>query len=67
MSLSNKIRGGVLLANAFKEKGVEHVFTLAGGYVPPPPHLEGLWNVKCLLLIARTEQVAGHLADAHAE
>jgi acetolactate synthase-1/2/3 large subunit len=35
MNLSTKIRGGILLANAFKEKGVEHVFTLAGGFCNP--------------------------------
>ena len=35
-----KIRGGALLARALKEKGVEHVFTLAGGFCNPA--LEGL-------------------------
>ena len=29
--IKEKIRGGALLARALKEKGVEHVFTLAGG------------------------------------
>ena len=34
-----KIRGGALLARALKEKGIEHVFTLSGGFCNPA--LEG--------------------------
>ena len=30
-----KLRGGALLAQSFKEKGVDHVFTLAGGFCNP--------------------------------
>ena len=39
MKDSNILRGGQLLAKSFKEKGVEHVFTLAGGFCNPA--LEG--------------------------
>ena len=63
MSLSNKIRGGVLLANAFKEKGVEHVFTLAGGFCNPA--LEGFMECQMPVVNCPHEQVAGHLADAY--
>jgi hypothetical protein len=51
MNLSTKIRGGILLANAFKEKGVEHVFTLRWRILQSLLS-KALWNVKCLLLIA---------------
>ncbi len=36
------LRGGQLLAKSFKEKGIEHVFTLAGGFCNPA--LEGFMN-----------------------
>src|SRR5210317_1058419 len=63
MNLSTKIRGGILLANAFKEKGVEHVFTLAGGFCNPA--LEGFMECQMPVVNCPHEQVAGHLADAH--
>ena len=34
-----KLRGGALLAQSLKDKGVDHVFTLAGGFCNPA--LEG--------------------------
>ena len=36
------LRGGALLARALVEKGVEHVFTLAGGFCNPA--LEGFMD-----------------------
>ena len=51
MSLSNKIRGGVLLANAFKERVLNMYSPSLEDFAIPL--LKVLWNVKCLLLIAR--------------
>ncbi len=59
-----KIRGGALLARALKEKGVEHVFTLAGGFCNPA--LEGFMETQTSVINCPHEQVAGHLADGHA-
>ena len=59
-----KIRGGALLARAFKEKGVEHAFTLAGGFCNPA--LEGFMECQMPVINCPHEQVAGHLADGHA-
>ena len=42
MKDNNMVRGGQLLAKSFKEKGIEHVFTLAGGFCNPA--LEGFMN-----------------------
>lgn len=61
---TTKIRGGALLARALKEKGVEHVFTLAGGFCNPA--LEGFMNTQTTVINCPHEQVAGHLADGHA-
>ena len=58
-----KMRGGALLAHAFKEKGVEHVFTLAGGFCNPA--LEGFMECQIPVINCPHEQVAGHLADGH--
>lgn len=60
----SKIRGGALLARAFKEKGVEHAFTLAGGFCNPA--LEGFMECQMPVINCPHEQVAGHLADGHA-
>ena len=57
------IRGGSLLAFALKEKGVEQVFTLAGGFCNPA--LEGMMECKMSVINCPHEQVAGHLADGH--
>ncbi len=58
-----KIRGGALLARAFKEKGVEQVFTLSGGFCNPA--LEGFMQCGIPVINAPHEQVAGHLADGY--
>ena len=58
-----KIRGGVILAKALKEKGVDHVFTLAGGFCNPA--LEGFMECQMPVINCPHEQVAGHLADGH--
>jgi acetolactate synthase-1/2/3 large subunit len=64
MSEQKKIRGGALLARAFKQKGVEHAFTLAGGFCNPA--LEGFMECQMPVINCPHEQVAGHLADGHA-
>ncbi len=60
---SEKIRGGELLARALKEKGVEHAFTLAGGFCNPA--LEGFMKLQMPVVNCPHEQIAGHLADGH--
>lgn len=64
MNAVAKIRGGALLARAFKEKGVDHVFTLAGGFCNPA--LEGFMECQMPVINCPHEQVSGHLADGHA-
>lgn len=64
MNQVDKIRGGKLLARALKEKGVEHVFTLSGGFCNPA--LEGFMECQIPVVNCPHEQVAGHLADGHA-
>ena len=56
-----KIRGGALLARAFAEKGITHVFTLSGGFCNPA--LEGFADCGMTVINAPHKQVAGHLAD----
>ena len=56
-----KIRGGALLARAFAEKGITHVFTLSGGFCNPA--LEGFADCGMTVINAPHEQIAGHLAD----
>ena len=63
MTETKRLRGGNLLARAFHEKGVEHVFTLAGGFCNPA--LEGFMECGIPVINAPHEQVAGHLADGH--
>ena len=58
-----KLRGGQLLARALQEKGVDQVFTLSGGFCNPA--LEGFMECGIAVINAPSEQVAGHLADAH--
>ena len=53
-----------MLARALKEKGVDHVFTLAGGFCNPA--LEGFMECQMPVINCPHEQVAGHLADGHA-
>ena len=63
MKDNNMLRGGQLLAKSFKEKGIEHVFTLAGGFCNPA--LEGFMNHQIPVINCPHEQIAGHLADGH--
>jgi len=56
-----KLRGGMLLAKALQEKGVEQVFTLSGGFCNPA--LEGFMECGIPVINAPHEQTAGHLAD----
>ena len=63
MTDERRIRGGALLARALKEKGVDHVFTLAGGFCNPA--LEGFMECQMPVTNCPHEQVAGHLADGH--
>ena len=64
MGQTHRVRGGALLARALKEKGVDHVFTLAGGFCNPA--LEGFMECQMPVINCPHEQVAGHLADGHA-
>ena len=63
MTAARQIRGGALLARALKEKGVDHVFTLAGGFCNPA--LEGFMELGMPVINTPHEQIAGHLADGH--
>lgn len=63
MSEQLMIRGGEILARVLKEKGAEHVFTLAGGFCNPA--LEGFMKSQMPVINCPHEQVAGHLADGH--
>ncbi len=58
-----KIRGGMLLARALQEKGVQQVFTLSGGFCNPA--LEGFMDCGIPVINAPSEQAAGHLADGY--
>ena len=58
-----QLRGGSLLARALKEKGVDQVFTLAGGFCNPA--LEGMMECNMTVINCPHEQIAGHLADGH--
>lgn len=57
------IRGGALLARAFRDKGVKQVFTLSGGFCNPA--LEGFMECQIPVINSPHEQVAGHLADGY--
>lgn len=63
MTDTRSIRGGALLARALKEKGVDHAYTLAGGFCNPA--LEGFMECQMPVVNCPHEQVAGHLADGH--
>ena len=63
MSEAKRIRGGALLARALQEKGVEHVFTLSGGFCNPA--LEGFMECQMKVINCPHEQIAGHFADGH--
>ncbi len=63
MNKTGHLRGGAMLAQALKKKGVEHVFTLAGGFCNPA--LEGFMECQMNVINCPHEQIAGHLADGH--
>ena len=63
MTDKRHIRGGHLLARALHEKGVDHVFTLAGGFCNPA--LEGFMECQMPVINCPHEQIAGPLADAN--
>ena len=65
MNQTIKIRGGEILARALKEKGVDDIFTLAGGFCNPA--LEGFMKCQMSVINCPHEQVAGHLADGYTE
>ena len=58
-----KIRGGALVARALKDKGIENVLTLSGGFCNPA--LEGFMECQINVINCPHEQIAGHLADGH--
>ena len=58
-----KIRGGALVARALRDKGIENVFTLSGGFCNPA--LEGFMECQINVINCPHEQIAGHLADGH--
>ena len=57
------IRGGALVARALKDKGIDNVFTLSGGFCNPA--LEGFMECQINVINCPHEQIAGHLADGH--
>lgn len=61
MTQEQKFRGGALLARALRNKGVERVFTLSGGFCNPA--LEGFMECQIPVVNSPHEQIAGHLAD----
>ncbi|MDE0309506.1 MAG: thiamine pyrophosphate-binding protein [Acidiferrobacterales bacterium] len=63
MRQDRQIRGGALLARALTDKGVDQVFTLAGGFCNPA--LEGFMECRIPVINCPHEQVAGHLADGY--
>ncbi|MGI9332947.1 MAG: thiamine pyrophosphate-binding protein [Gammaproteobacteria bacterium] len=58
-----RTRGGTILARALREKGIDQVFTLSGGFCNPA--LEGFMTCQIPVINAPHEQVAGHLADGY--
>ena len=58
-----KIRGGALVARALRDKGIDNVFTLSGGFCNPA--LEGFMECQINVINCPHEQIAGHLADGH--
>ena len=61
--MEKKIRGGALIARALKEKGIEKVFTLSGGFCNPA--IEGFMECQIEITNCPHEQIAGHLADGY--
>lgn len=63
MTERGMIRGGHILARALQEKGVEHVFTLSGGFCNAA--LEGMMELGMDVVNTPHEEVAGFLADGY--
>ena len=63
MTSEKMIRGGALLAKALREKEVDRVFTLSGGFCNPA--LEGFAELGVKIINCPHEQIAGHLADGY--
>ena len=61
--MEKKIRGGALIARALKEKGIDKVFTLSGGFCNPA--LEGFMECQIEVTNCPHEQIAGHMADGY--
>ena len=61
--MEKKIRGGALIARALKEKGIDKVFTLSGGFCNPA--IEGFMECQMEITNCPHEQIAGHLADGY--
>ena len=61
--MEKKIRGGALLARALKDKGINKVFTLSGGFCNPA--IEGFMECQIDVVNCPHEQIAGHLADGN--
>ena len=61
--MQKKIRGGALIARALKDKGINKVFTLSGGFCNPA--IEGFMECQIDVVNCPHEQIAGHLADGH--
>ncbi len=61
--MGKKIRGGALIARALKDKGINKVFTLSGGFCNPA--IEGFMECQIDVVNCPHEQIAGHLADGH--
>ena len=64
MSITRKVRGGVLVAKTLADKKIQVVFTISGGFINPV--LEGLMLHGIRVVNAPHEQIAGHLADGWA-
>ena len=57
-----KLRGGALLAQSFKEKGVDHVFTLAGGFCNPA--LEGFMECQMPVMVGKRTYTTRNIKQA---
>ena len=51
-----KIRGGALVARALRDKGIDNVFTLSGGFCNPA--LEGFMECQINVINCPHEQIA---------
>lgn len=61
--MTEQIRGGHILARALKDKGIDQVFTLSGGFCNAA--LEGLMECGVDVVNTPHEQIAGFLADGY--